>query len=77
MENDSTRDRIRALVRDVLEKAGPLPEGAPESTPTRFACCPVKSSRYSAASASLAMISACAYSSSIVRMRTLSSRSSL
>lgn len=32
MENDSTRDRIRALVRDVLEKAGP----APESTPTRF-----------------------------------------
>jgi len=36
MENDSTRDRIRALVRDVLEKAGPPPEGAPESTPTRF-----------------------------------------
>jgi ribose 5-phosphate isomerase B len=32
MENDSTRDRIRALVRDVLEKAAP----APESTPTRF-----------------------------------------
>lgn len=32
MENDSTRDRIRALVRDVLEKAGP----APENTPTRF-----------------------------------------
>jgi ribose 5-phosphate isomerase B len=32
MENDSTRDRIRALVRDVLEKAGP----APDSTPTRF-----------------------------------------
>ena len=30
MENDSTRDRIRALVRDVLEKA------APETTPTRF-----------------------------------------
>jgi ribose 5-phosphate isomerase B len=29
---DETRDRIRALVRDVLEKAGP----APESTPTRF-----------------------------------------
>src|SRR5437868_5528760 len=27
---DETRDRIRALVRDVLEKAGP------ESTPTRF-----------------------------------------
>src|ERR1700752_1643669 len=40
MENDSTRDRIRALVRDVLEKAGPLPERAPErapeSAPTRF-----------------------------------------
>ena len=32
MDNDSTRDRIRALVRDVLEKAGP----APESTATRF-----------------------------------------
>jgi ribose 5-phosphate isomerase B len=32
MENDSTRDRIRALVRDVLEKASP----APEETPTRF-----------------------------------------
>ncbi|HET9479007.1 MAG TPA: ribose 5-phosphate isomerase B [Pyrinomonadaceae bacterium] len=32
MENDSTRDRIRALVRDVLEKAG----SAPESTPSRF-----------------------------------------
>jgi ribose 5-phosphate isomerase B len=32
MENDSTRDRIRALVRDVLEKAAP----APEDTPTRF-----------------------------------------
>jgi ribose 5-phosphate isomerase B len=31
---DETRDRIRALVRDVLEKAGP--EVAPESTPTRF-----------------------------------------
>lgn len=32
---DETRDRIRALVRDVLEKAGP--EIAPESTPsTRF-----------------------------------------
>jgi ribose 5-phosphate isomerase B len=30
MPNDSTRDRIRALVRDVLEKA------APESTSTRF-----------------------------------------
>lgn len=30
MDNDSTRDRIRALVRDVLEKA------APESTQTRF-----------------------------------------
>jgi ribose 5-phosphate isomerase B len=30
MENDSTRNRIRALVRDVLEKA------APETTPTRF-----------------------------------------
>ena len=30
---DETRDRIRALVRDVLEKAGPAP---PESTPTRF-----------------------------------------
>ena len=29
---DETRDRIRALVRDVLEQAGP----APESTPTRF-----------------------------------------
>ena len=29
---DETRDRIRALVRDVLEKAGP----APESTPARF-----------------------------------------
>ena len=36
MEDDSTRDRIRALVRDVLEKAGPLPDSAPESTPTRF-----------------------------------------
>ena len=36
MDNDSTRDRIRALVRDVLEKARPLPESAPESTPTRF-----------------------------------------
>ena len=30
MSDDSTRDRIRALVRDVLEKA------APESTPSRF-----------------------------------------
>ena len=29
---DETRDRIRALVRDVLEKAGP----APESAPARF-----------------------------------------
>jgi ribose 5-phosphate isomerase B len=29
---DETRDRIRALVRDILEKAGPAPEG----TPTRF-----------------------------------------
>jgi ribose 5-phosphate isomerase B len=36
MENDSTRDRIRALVRDVLEKTAPLPESAPESTPARF-----------------------------------------
>ena len=36
MENDSTRDRIRALVRDVLEQARPLPESAPERTPTRF-----------------------------------------
>ena len=33
MENDSTRDRIRALVRDVLEKAAPP---APETAPTRF-----------------------------------------
>jgi len=35
---DETRDRIRALVRDVLEKAGPASEStaAPESTPTRF-----------------------------------------
>src|SRR5690242_11775479 len=35
---DETRDRIRALVRDVLEKAGPPVEStaAPESTPTRF-----------------------------------------
>ena len=32
MENDTTRDRIRALVRDVLEKAAP----APEKTATRF-----------------------------------------
>jgi ribose 5-phosphate isomerase B len=31
---DETRDRIRALVRDVLEKAAP--ESAPGSTPTRF-----------------------------------------
>lgn len=30
---DEARDRIRALVRDVLEKAGPPP---PESTPSRF-----------------------------------------
>ena len=30
---DETRDRIRALVRDVLEKAGPAPESTP---PTRF-----------------------------------------
>jgi ribose 5-phosphate isomerase B len=36
MGNDSTRDRIRALVRDVLEKAGPAPDSAPENTPTRF-----------------------------------------
>ena len=37
---DETRDRIRALVRDVLEKAGPASEGpseeTPASTPTRF-----------------------------------------
>ncbi|HEY3581155.1 MAG TPA: ribose 5-phosphate isomerase B [Pyrinomonadaceae bacterium] len=35
---DETRDRIRALVRDVLEKAGPGSEStaASESTPTRF-----------------------------------------
>src|SRR5689334_10905315 len=35
---DETRDRIRALVRDVLEKAGPPSEStaASESTPTRF-----------------------------------------
>ncbi|HEY2961466.1 MAG TPA: ribose 5-phosphate isomerase B [Pyrinomonadaceae bacterium] len=33
MADDSTRDRIRALVRDVLEKAAP-PESTP--TPTRF-----------------------------------------
>ena len=32
MADDATRDRIRALVRDVLDKAAP----APESTPTRF-----------------------------------------
>jgi ribose 5-phosphate isomerase B len=31
---DETRDRIRALVRDVLEKAAP--EVVPETTPTRF-----------------------------------------
>lgn len=36
MENDSTRDRIRALVRDVLEKAGPATESVPETTPARF-----------------------------------------
>lgn len=35
---DETRGRIRALVRDVLEKAGPPAEStvAPETTPTRF-----------------------------------------
>ena len=35
---DETRDRIRALVRDVLEKAAPASDSmpAPETTPTRF-----------------------------------------
>ena len=35
---DETRDRIRALVRDVLEKAAPPSEStaAPETSPTRF-----------------------------------------
>ena len=38
MENDSTRDRVRALVREVLAKAAPepAPEPAPEAQPTRF-----------------------------------------
>ena len=34
MADDSTRDRVRALVREVLAKAAP--ENAPASTPTRF-----------------------------------------
>lgn len=33
MADDSTRDRVRALVREVLEKAGPE---SPAPTPTRF-----------------------------------------
>src|SRR5215211_5864557 len=33
MADDSTRDRVRALVREVLAKAGPA---EPEQTPTRF-----------------------------------------
>lgn len=34
MADDSTRDRVRALVREVLAKAAP--ENVPPSTPTRF-----------------------------------------
>ena len=34
MDDDSTRDRVRALVREVLAKAAP--EDVPASTPTRF-----------------------------------------
>ncbi|HET6978415.1 MAG TPA: ribose 5-phosphate isomerase B [Pyrinomonadaceae bacterium] len=34
MANDETRDRVRALVREVLAKAGP--ENAEQPTPTRF-----------------------------------------
>ena len=34
MADDSTRDRVRALVREVLAKAAP--EEAPASTPIRF-----------------------------------------
>src|SRR6185312_6607997 len=34
MADDSTRDRVRALVREVLAKAAP--EEVPASTPTRF-----------------------------------------
>ena len=33
MADDSTRDRVRALVREVLAKAGP---GEPEPAPARF-----------------------------------------
>ncbi len=33
MADDSTRDRVRALVREVLAKAGPA---EPEQAPTRF-----------------------------------------
>ncbi len=36
MEDNSTRDRIRALVRDVLDKALPENERPATSTPTRF-----------------------------------------
>ena len=35
MDNDSTRDRVRALVREVLAKAAPEP-AASETQPTRF-----------------------------------------
>ena len=36
MDDNSTRDRIRALVRDVLDKALPENERASQSTPSRF-----------------------------------------
>ena len=36
MENDSTRDRVRALVREVLAKAAPENSEAPPQTQTRF-----------------------------------------
>ena len=38
MENDSTRDRVRALVREVLAKAGPenAEDAPPSQTPSRF-----------------------------------------
>ena len=36
MADDSTRDRVRALVREVLEKAAPEAEAEAETTPTRF-----------------------------------------
>lgn len=35
-EDNSTRDRIRALVREVLDKAGVESNPAPSETPTRF-----------------------------------------